>query len=90
MKKTKISETEGGVRLEYLTCDGRAVVRNFFVSGSGPCGGYVREWLQNGRAEQVCDRLRPIGATLVCHHADLLALVRKEWRAAVRRERESV
>lgn len=90
MQTTKISETEGGVRLEYTEMDGRAVVRNFFVTGSGPCSGYVREWQQDGSAEQVCDRLGSTGATLVCHHADLLALVRKEWRAASRRERESV
>jgi hypothetical protein len=90
MKKTKISETAGGVRLECLTWDGRAIVRNFFVSGSGPCGGYVREWQQDGSAEQACERLGSTGATLVSTHEGLLALVRKEWRAAVRRERESV
>jgi len=68
-------------------------VRREFMVPAG--GGYVREWDAYRREwVQVCDRLANRGNTLYVRDGgitNLLAVIRREWRAARRDEkRESV
>lgn len=66
-------------------------VREFFT----PQGGvYVWEWKRDWRGQveqhQVCEYLDRMGSALTCHSddiADLLALIRREWRKRMTRER---
>lgn len=52
-----------------------------------PDGGYVREY-RNGDWKQVCDRLSHMGNTLsVSSRANLLDLIRREYRAMRRDEK---
>ena len=94
--KTTIKIENNIVALEYDSWDwdmsaGRN--RREFMVPAG--GGYIREW-DDHRKEwvQVCDGLANRGNTLHTHNgsmANLLAIIRSEWRAARRQaKRESV
>lgn len=68
------------------------ITREFMVPAGG---GYIREWDAKRKDwQQVCDGLSNRGNTLHTHNgsmANLLAIIRYEWRAARRQaKRESV
>ncbi len=52
-------------------------------------GGYVREYAPEGGHPQVCEMLRSTGAALAVRSpADLLGVIRREWRRLMRAVRE--
>lgn len=86
--KTKISYSEiqkSIVIAEYDDCiTGERRRREFMVPANG---GYVREWVR-GDWKQVCDGLSDRGDTLrLGECGDLLALIRREYRAMRRAEK---
>jgi hypothetical protein len=83
--RTTITADHNYVHLHYdCVMTGQRIARTFFVPWSG---GYVREMEGNGQSRQVCARLAYIGATLrATDPADLLRVVRAEYRAMRRAE----
>ena len=78
--KTKFS-TDGQGRVTIVYDDSE---RTFTCPETG---GYVREILDNGSAPQTCKYLGYRGVTLICKsRADLLDLIRREYRAMRRKE----
>lgn len=77
----------GGVVLQYDDALSGVRVERAFVCDDRPHA-YVRELLPGGGTRQPCDALDTRGATLTCNgRADLLAVIRHEYRAMRRQER---
>lgn len=79
--RARIYNDNSLVRLEYDGWDGR-VYRSFTIFGDR---GYVREWDHDRQDwRQVCYGLSSRGSTLYASASELLALIRREYRAARR------
>ena len=87
--KTSITLNNGVVEIicDSTDYEGRPTRLTRFFSVHAD-GGYVREWIQERKEwAQVCDRLTTRGNTLYMPDGDqkeLLALIRREWRAKTR------
>lgn len=77
--RAKFTETQPGyVRMEYTDLFGERVTVDYFAPRDG---GYVRMWTKDGRHPQVCHGLSDRGPTLTCKPGELLATIRREYRA---------
>jgi hypothetical protein len=87
MARTTITTTQPGyVTLSYDDEFGNRITREFFCSDKPAA--YVREWRKDGNHTQPCGALSRTGSTLMCDgYANLLAVIRREYRAMRRAEK---